>query len=334
MSEADFFSNSPFHIRLEELSRRILTPPRPGVAFQTKWFYERTRGQYLNEKGKLSTADEKKFVATYPRNQVITKTDAAKYAVSWARKPHLVSAGAQKNFVAFANEVAVKWETSDSEFNETYFKHLVAKGILFNSIRAEVAQQDWYASGYLANVVTYTIAKMADAINDLGATVGFDFEAIWAAQRVSDATMKYALSIAERVMAVLTSDARPVTNVTEWAKRAECWAAVQAMHMSVPTDFRAELVDGAAVRTARRAARVLQRVDDGIQGQTAVLAIPAVEWAAIQEFAVDHRLLTPTDAGILALVTGARPGVPSERQAARLLEIQRRVIDNGYHYTG
>ena len=44
--EVDFFSNSPYHIRLEELSRRVLVPAQPGVNFQTKWFYERARQQY------------------------------------------------------------------------------------------------------------------------------------------------------------------------------------------------------------------------------------------------------------------------------------------------
>ena len=43
-----------------------------------------------------------------------------------------------------------------------------------------------------------------------------------------------------------------------------------------------------------------QRVDDGIQIQAAVLAVPRDEWLAIQRFAQEHRLLSPTDAGILA----------------------------------
>ena len=30
VSEADFFSNHPYHRRLEEISRRIMAPPRPG----------------------------------------------------------------------------------------------------------------------------------------------------------------------------------------------------------------------------------------------------------------------------------------------------------------
>ncbi|MCP9000348.1 AIPR family protein [Pseudarthrobacter sp. RMG13] len=157
VSEADFFSNSPFHIRIEELSRRQLVPARPGVSYQTKWYYERTRGQYLNERNKLATIDANKFVATHPRSQVFTKTDAARYVVSWDQRPHVVSAGAQKNFVAFAESVAKIWETSNDEINGQYFRDLVAKAIMYEEIRSSVAKADWYDKGYLANIVTYTM---------------------------------------------------------------------------------------------------------------------------------------------------------------------------------
>jgi hypothetical protein len=332
VNEADFFSNSPFHIRLEELSRRILTPPRPGVTYQRKWFYERARGQYANEKAKLgNSAEEKKFAATYPRNQVITKTDAAKYAVSWARKPHLVSAGAQKNFVAFADEVASKWESSSESINESYFKDLVAQAILYNSIRTAVSKQPWYQSGYLANIVTYTIAKISDAIAkaDRGK---FDFDAVWQRQDISEATRKFAVEVAERVLQVLTSNDRPVANVTEWAKREQCWERVRAMPIALPDDLIDELVSGDQVRSIKKTARKQQRVDDGIQIQAAALAIPRSEWLAIQQFAQQRRLLSPIEAGILELVTRSNPGIPSERQAARLMELRQRVSANGYDH--
>jgi hypothetical protein len=332
VSEADFFSNSPFHVRLEEFSRRLLTPPRPGVNYQTKWFYERTRGQYLNEKSKLSKSEQNKFTATYPRNQLITKTDAAKYMVSWAQKPHMVSAGAQKNFVAFANEVSGKWETSQAEFNEAYFRHLVAKAILFNSIRAEVSKQDWYQTGYLANIVTYTVAKIANLVEQHESKAAYDFDAIWNRQEVPTATMALALNIAPRVLRILTSESRPVTNVTEWAKRAECWKTVQAMPIDVPDGFVHDLVSAADARSQKTQARKQQKMDESIQGQAAVFEIPPHEWLAMQNFAASRRLLSPTVAGILALVTGARPGVPSEKQSRILLEFKQRVIDNGYDY--
>jgi hypothetical protein len=332
VNEADFFSNSPFHIRLEELSRRILTPPRPGVTYQSKWFYERARGQYVNEKAKLvNSAEEKKFTATFPRTQVITKTDAAKYAVSWACQPYLVSAGAQKNFIAFANEVAKKWESSNESFNESYFKDLVAQAILYNSIRAAVSKQYWYQSGYLANIVTYTIAKISDAVAkaDRGK---FDFDAVWQHQDISEATRNFALEVAERILKVLVSDDRPVANVTEWAKREQCWETVQAMSVALPEDFIDELVSSDQVRSTKKSARMQQRLDDGIQVQATALAVPCNEWRAIQRFAEQRKLLTPTEAGILELVTRPNPGIPSERQAARLMELRQRVSTSGYDH--
>lgn len=333
VSEADFFSNSPFHVRLEELSRRLLTPSRPGVSYQTKWFYERTRGQYLNERSKLSLADEKKFTATYPRNQLITKTDAAKYAVSWAQKPHLVSSGAQKNFVAFAQEIASRWESSSEAFNETYFKALVGEALLYNEVRAAVAKAEWYGSGYLANIVTYTVAKLASLIQTAGRGE-FDFEAVWQRQGLSDAMRAFALRVAYEVMLILTSAARPVTNVTEWAKREACWTAVRSVRMDLPPSVIDELVSADTAVSARRSARVQQKLDDGIQAQTAVLAVEPHEWLEIQGFARSKRLLADADAGILALVTRARPGIPTERQAVRLIELRKRAVEHGYEYLG
>ena len=159
--EDDFFSNSPFHVRMEELSKRLLAPAKPGVNFQTKWYYERTRGQYLNERNRRTAAEQRKFEAEFPRQQVITKTDAAKYVVAWERQPHMVSAGAQKNFKAFAALVAEKFAKQPEAYNEVYYSRLVAQAILFNSVRSAISKADWYESGYLANLTAYAISKLS-----------------------------------------------------------------------------------------------------------------------------------------------------------------------------
>src|SRR5690606_34197641 len=78
VSDADFFANHPYHIRLEEFSRRIFTPPAAGSQFGTHWFYERARGQYLNEQAKLTPAQKRQFLIQNPRAQMLTKTDIAK----------------------------------------------------------------------------------------------------------------------------------------------------------------------------------------------------------------------------------------------------------------
>ena len=37
----------------------------------------------------------------------------------------------------------------------------MAKGLLFEAVRSAIAKADWYQKGYLANYVTYTLAKLA-----------------------------------------------------------------------------------------------------------------------------------------------------------------------------
>jgi hypothetical protein len=330
VSEADFFSNSPFHVRLQELSRRILAPAKAGVNFQTHWFYERTRGSYQNEKAKLTPAKQKKFEEMYPRTQVIDKTAAAKYEVTWGMQPHLVSSGAQKNFVAFANLVAAKWEATPDLFNELYWKHLVAKALLFESVRTAIAKADWYQKGYLANYVTYTLAKLAYEIGRQGKGRIFDLDQIWSIQAVSPEVVDECLAIGRKVQGVLTSDSREVQNVTEWAKRESCWAAVKAADHRLSEGLDSQLTAAATVRQSKRDAAAVQRIDAGIDAQLKVLSMQASEWIAIQEFLSESRLLSPNEASILDLVTGRRPGVPSEAQAKRLLAVLQKADDAGH----
>lgn len=330
VSEADFFSNSPFHIRLEELSRRVLVPPQPGVPFQTKWFYERTRGSYQNEKSKRSTAQQKKFEAEYPKSQVIDKTGAAKYEVTWNMQPHRVSAGAQKNFVAFAEMVAKKWETSDLAFNELYWKQLVAKGILFEQVRKAIAKADWYEKGYLANYVTYTLAKFAHEVGRQSRGGVFDFDSIWQKQSVSDVVIDECLAIGAKVQRVLLSENRPVQNVTEWAKREACWDLVKQAEHVLSEAVASTLADRSRVVEKRRDAVSTMKIDKGIDVQMLVVTKQASEWLALEEFAKGKRLLTEKDAGILALVTGRKVGFPTEAQCKVLVNLLEKAKGLGF----
>ncbi len=105
VNEADFFSNSPFHVRLEELSRRILTPPRRWVHVPEQMVLPSARVVSMPARKTSSGRRHRTSSLRHTRRaRVITKTDAAKYVTSWDRQPHKVSAGAQKNFVAFADK--------------------------------------------------------------------------------------------------------------------------------------------------------------------------------------------------------------------------------------
>jgi len=163
VSDADFFSNHEFHRRIEGFSRRLWAPATGGSQRETHWFYERARGQYLNEQAKLSKRDRDSFLLQNPRRQLITKTDLAKSENAWRQVPHTVSLGAQKNFMAFSQYAEPEWAKNSDQFNERYFRDVAARTILFNKTEEIVSNEPWYKiePGYRANIVAYSISRLS-----------------------------------------------------------------------------------------------------------------------------------------------------------------------------
>lgn len=160
VNAADFFANHPFHVRIEELSRKLLAPAGEHGYRETKWFYERARGQYADARGKMTEAGRKRWDAEFPRSQFFSKTDLAKFENTWTGQPFVVSQGAQKNFAAFARSIEKVWGRSGDRIDDGWFRHLVAKAIIFRKLEKLVSAQTWYEGGYRANIVTYAIAKV------------------------------------------------------------------------------------------------------------------------------------------------------------------------------
>lgn len=160
VSDADFFASHPFHIRMEQISRRFFAPATGGAQYETKWFYERARGQYLQAQMRMTKSAKEKFVTQHPKKQVITKTDLAKVRNSWDYLPYFVSRGAQTNFMKFAEIIDEKWTKAENTFNEKYFKDSIALIILFKHTESIVSHQPWYENGYRANIVTYSFVMV------------------------------------------------------------------------------------------------------------------------------------------------------------------------------
>ena len=158
VDSADFSSNHPYHIRFEEYSRKVYAPAVQGNLYQTIWFYERARGQYTQAQMKLTKGEKKKFAAKNPKSQVLKKVDIAKYINTERMLPHIVSKGAQFNSKAFFEHTKKEWDKSDEQFNEFYYKKVIALAIMFKTTESIVSNQDWYKAikAYRANIVTYS----------------------------------------------------------------------------------------------------------------------------------------------------------------------------------
>lgn len=330
VSDADFFANHPYHIRLEEFSRRLFTSPAGGVQHGTHWFYERARGQYVNEQAKLTPAQKRQFALQNPKAQLLTKTDVAKLENTWRGMPHKVSMGAQKNFMLFADSIAKSWAEDETQFNEDYFRNLAALAILFRRTESLVKQQDWYQGGYRANIVTYTLAKLHDMIAEQALGQQMDLRGIWDRQSVPVAMVDQITAIAKRVFEMLTDPDRPKDNVTEWAKMQACWDQIKAADIRLNTAAIATLQDLRTASNAAKKAKEVQNTDNGIATQVAVLNVPGKQWGHMKAWADERKLLTPKQSDLLRLASQMPFKLPTEKQCSQIWQLHEMLIDEGY----
>jgi hypothetical protein len=327
VNAADFFSNHPFHIRLEEFSRRLWAPASDGTFKQTKWFYERARGQYFDQKMMRSSADQKRFEQEYPKNQIFTKTDLAKYEMVWEQAPHIVSRGAQESFATYAKLIGQRWSKDSDQFAELYYRTAIARAILFRTLEKDVSAQTWYDGGYRANIVAYALARFAKLVADSGRF--FDYEEVWRLQAVPEVIRSDLVAIAEAMQRVLLKPAAGMANVTQWAKRQACWHQATQTEAALSAAMRGMLLDAAELRVTVRAARKSQKTDDAIGAQTLAVQFGYSGWKAALAFAQSRKLLSPLQRDILA--TFSAPGrLPSEKQSVQLVTALRTLEAEGY----
>ncbi|CAM3959432.1 AIPR family protein [Bordetella tumbae] len=327
VNAADFFSNHPFHVRMEGFSRRIWAPAQKGSPRETRWFYERARGQYADAQSKLTSAEQKRFKVEHPKPQMFTKTDLAKFENVWDEHPRWVNLGSQKNFARYAARIGAEWEKSSDGFNEFYFKRAVARGLIFRATERIVSAQPWYSGGYRANIVAYTLAVLGDIAKREKQSI--DFLEIWKAQMV-DSVLESTIAVVSKVVNDdIISPPHGISNISEWCKKEACWTRIQSRAEAIadilPKEFYDQLVSYEEQIATVRSAKQTQRIDNGIETQRKVLTVPANEWARIYQALLDREFLTPKEAGIFKVAMQIPVKVPTEKQCAVLLD----VLDRG-----
>jgi len=319
INAADFFANHPFHVRMEQFSRRVLAPAGEDHFRETKWFYERARGQFADERGRRSASERKQFEAMYPKSQFLTKTDLAKFENTYRRKPHVVSLGSQKNFTDLAKTIGDEWAKSDTGFDEVWFKRLIAKAIIFRNLERIVPQQAWYTGGYRANIVTYALAKVVEDADRWKRVI--DLDQVWRLQRVPGSLERACLAAAEAANAVITSPPAGVRNLSEWAKKQACWADLAKHEVAYDSDFRDSLINPEEARATKREERKDRDAKSGIEAQTEVVIQGGEYWAQMLAFGKSIKQLSPKDAGILQACTYLPAKIPTEAQSVAALAI-------------
>ena len=229
VNEADFSANHPFHVKLQQLSQAVWAPGE-----QSRWFYERARGQYhvAQQRDGTTPARLKRFKQANPPRQRFDKVKVAKYVNAWGQLPHIVSRGGQKNFLAFMKNVQAQWG-QDWLPDADYFKAVVAQAIIFK--HAESVARKHNFPGYRANAIAYTVAMVSYRTAER-----IDLDSIWNDQAVSEPLADTLFNWMPVIYKELIESAGGF-NVTEWCKKEDCWRRVQAVDLEVSEELEAEL---------------------------------------------------------------------------------------------
>ena len=331
VSQADLFANHPFHARMEKFSRRILAPAQEGTFSQTKWFYERARGQYGDAQAYLTRGDKNKFLAEFPKNQKFAKTDLAKYAMVWTDKAYYVNRGAQKNFAEFAKDIAQRWTENDLQFNEYYYKTLIAQKIIWDATEKIIPQMEWYeAGGYRAQHVVLTIGLIAEAARQLKKKV--DFERIWNAQSLDEPFRKAIRQAADAVHPVLMHPAQGYRNISEWAKQPRCWETVKALHVDWNQGWLSELISPREEWSRNRSSSREQRETNGIEYTAAVVKAGPKFWKEVAQWLLDEDEGDEKERGCVNVAAAMPSKIPTDRQSAVIVNLMQRLAKAGCPY--
>jgi len=339
---ADFFANHPFHRKIEEISRRLQVPAKAGARVQSKWFYERSRGQFQNERLYLTKAKKDAFDLEYPADQVINKTELAKYDSTWREKPHWVSLGAQKNFTRFADQFSSKnseiteseyWTTVSPNYGDAYLQQIVAVAILWKRTEAIVSagKGTWYEGDYRPQIVAYSLSLLFHSLRSTGNE--FDLGQAWSRQGIDDAVQDCIRTLAIAVQAAILNPPQGMKNVGEWSKKEPCWEKVRQLPASCTDQLQQWIVSKEDYRKAKTENKKRGIQDDGIALQKAILDLTASGyWHALLKWSGLTSHILPAERNLLIKASTVQgfTKVNTEKDWRKLLDIRQKCEDEGF----
>lgn len=325
VNKSDFFSNSPFHKEMKNHSKLIAAPALNGGQKKTYWFYERVRGEYLNEQAYLTDAKKRIFQQVHPKNQLIDKTLLGKGEMAWKQKPYIVSKGAQYCFLNFADTITNQLEKDSMSITENYFKEAIAKIIIFRHLEKKISKASWYNGGYRAQIVAYTISYLAMDISKKGKF--FNFDEIWNYQDIYDEFSDILMQIASTLYPVLLKGTPGNANIGSWSKKEDCWKKLKKLEIDLvyPEEL---LKNKDTVKQEKRKQKVEKKLMSGIETQ--IFAVEYTKWNEILEYLLKYQSdfkVTEKQMSILKRVSKGE--FPSEAQSKLLYEVYNMSVEEG-----
>jgi len=281
VNKSDFFSNSPFHREFKDYSKQVWVAAVGGSQRRTHWFYERVRGEYLNEQTYLTDAQKKQFQLENPKKQFIDKKLLGKSENTWLQKPYIVSKGAEFSLNYFADTITKKLEEDSLAITQSYFIDSICRIIMFKEVEKMVSKASWYSGGYRANIVTYTIAYLSYIIEQQNKFLNFNL--IWEIQELPQRLFDILEIIAKHIHEDITNPPEGNANVSQWAKKPACWDRVKALNIRVDIDSFL-LINKEEEKYNKKEAKKDKRLDKSIEIESFVYKLDQEKWSKLFEY--------------------------------------------------
>lgn len=330
VKDTDMWSNHPLHMRLEKISRTIAAPAMAGRASSTFWYYERARGQYAQETYKFSKRDRERFLAVHPKDQLITKTQLGILVNMMNMHPDYASLGGEKSFKKFMDFGLKKWDTSNSFFNEEFFRNVVAMQLMYKAAYKYAASKKY---DYKANVVEYAVSRLLYEISNNDQYKGYtiDLGMIWKNQAVSKALGNQLAILVDIAYEHLNAPNRPIINVTEWAKREKCWEMFKNVSFVISKDLLDELDTIANAKSSQASARKELKNAQVDNAMIEVHNYGTSGFRKLLEWNNTSRVLSSDECHLIQTTFLMDKGrFPSDKQCVKILSILERARTRGY----
>jgi hypothetical protein len=329
VNKSDFFSNSPFHKEFKNYSMRIWVPAGGGTQRRTHWFYERVRGEYLNEQAYLNVSEKKSYQMEHPKHQFFDKTFLSKCENVWRQKPDIVSKGAQYSFVEFADHITGWLEKDEFAITEQYFKDAVSRVILFRAVEKLISKAKWYDGGFRAQTVAYTISYLSHVIGKTGFFL--DFGLIWNSQKLPDGLIKILKDIAEEIYREITNPPEGYANIAQWCKKQTCWDKVKTLEIPVKIN-KSLLIGKVKQQYIKREEKKEKKLLNGIEIHAFVVESEKEIWKKLFDHYEKYRNssgVSPTQMDILEKMFFGALKPPSEKQSKILYQLYVKANEEG-----
>ncbi len=326
---ADFFSNHPFHVKMEQLSRKVMAPPVGGNPYQTVWFYERSRGKWEQEQMKLNTHQRDLFKQKNPKEQLITKEKLAKCYNAILMHPDQVCKSSADNFKIFAPFIDGIYENDRDSINDEFFRKCVCSIIIFDKLDKLISKEEWYPKGgNKAQITPYTISKLMTL---LPKGTDLDWVSIWNKQTLYPALATELLRLAYFTHRYLEKKADGGL-VRSLSRLVGTWNEFKAVEFTLSDGFISSLISREETKATEQAAKRAHKFNSKIDASVEIFKLGAPYWMGVYNALTMEELLSYGDCDFIRSIASyiGRGSLPSPAQCRRLLKIVEKAEEKGY----